>query len=49
LIALIVVIPGIGNNNSKHVAFQENSLQDVSMQSLVSKRWVNILEEEASK
>jgi len=49
-IALVVVILRIDNNSFKLVASEENILQDTStnIQSLVSKRWDDILEEETS-
>ena len=46
LIALTVIILGIYNNSSKHVASEENFVQGVGMRNLVSNRWVDMLEEE---
>ena len=48
LVASVVIVPRTDNDSFKLVAFEENSLQGVGMQSFVFKWWVNILEEETS-
>jgi len=48
LVAPIVSVPRIDNNSSKLLAFEENFIERTGMQNLVSKRWTNMLEEEAS-